>query len=111
MPLERRLWDARKLELMPISARDDSDDSPAPAARTRGRGTPEVKPSGVQHIEEESIQNFIESDEGTLRGDWRHDKSVTSAYWDPAGRRIVSTCYDDKLRSKFMCFQWYVANV
>ncbi|KAF9464748.1 WD40 repeat-like protein [Collybia nuda] len=33
-----------------------------------------------------------------LRAEWRHDKSVSSAYWDPRGRGIVSTSYDDTLR-------------
>lgn len=34
----------------------------------------------------------------TLRADCKHDKAVTSASWDPRGRSIVSTCYDDALR-------------
>lgn len=33
-----------------------------------------------------------------LRGEWRHGKSVSAAYWDPRGRSIVSTSYDDTLR-------------
>ncbi len=40
----------------------------------------------------------------TLRAECKHDKSVTSAYWDPRGRSIVSTCYDDALRSMFGFF-------
>ncbi|KAG9313337.1 WD40-repeat-containing domain protein [Chiua virens] len=46
------------------------------------------------------IQNFIETKHGSgsLRGENAHGKSVTSAYWDPRGRSIVSTCYDDTLR-------------
>ncbi|KAF9075245.1 WD40-repeat-containing domain protein [Rhodocollybia butyracea] len=35
---------------------------------------------------------------GLLRGEWRHNKSVSSAYWDPRGRSIVSTSYDDAIR-------------
>ena len=34
---------------------------------------------------------------------WEHGKSVSSAYWDPRGRSIVSTSYDDKLRSESVC--------
>ena len=34
----------------------------------------------------------------TLRAEWAHKKSVSSAYWDPRGRSIVSTSYDDKIR-------------
>ena len=48
-----------------------------------------------------SIDEFRASKAGTatLRAEWKHDKSVTSAYWDPRGRSIVSTSYDDTLRS------------
>lgn len=47
-----------------------------------------------------AISEFLESKQGKscLRGEWRHDKSVSSAYWDPRGRAIVSTSYDDNLR-------------
>jgi len=34
----------------------------------------------------------------TLRGTWMHGFSVSSAYWDPSGTRILSTCYDDHIR-------------
>jgi len=33
-----------------------------------------------------------------LRAEWTHTKSVSSAYWDPRGRSIVSTSYDDTIR-------------
>jgi len=33
-----------------------------------------------------------------LRAEWAHKKSVSSAYWDPRGRSIVSTSYDDTVR-------------
>lgn len=36
-----------------------------------------------------------------MRGEWRHGKSVTAGYWDPHGRRIVSTSYDDTIKSTF----------
>jgi len=35
---------------------------------------------------------------GTLRGEYEHEKSASSAFWDPRGRQIVSTSYDDTLR-------------
>ena len=37
-------------------------------------------------------------DNGTLRGEYEHEKSASSAFWDPRGRQIVSTSYDDTLR-------------
>ncbi|KAG5462778.1 MAG: WD40-repeat-containing domain protein [Olpidium bornovanus] len=30
--------------------------------------------------------------------EWKHDLSVTAAYWSPSNNRVVSTSYDDKLR-------------
>ena len=49
------------------------------------------------------INEYIESPKGKscLRAEWRHGKSVSAAYWDPRGRSIVSTSYDDLLRSSF----------
>ncbi|KAH9934672.1 WD40-repeat-containing domain protein [Fomitopsis serialis] len=49
-------------------------------------------------------QNIIEEylgspkGKGCLRADWQHGKSVSSAYWDPSGKSVLSTCYDDLLR-------------
>ena len=50
----------------------------------------------------ETVEKFLnsESGKGCLRGEWKHDKSVSSAYWDPRGRGIVSTSYDDNIRCK-----------
>ncbi|KAL4253869.1 WD repeat-containing DNA damage-binding protein [Abortiporus biennis] len=51
-------------------------------------------------FDSEVIEGFISSKQGKtcLRGNWQHGKSVSSAYWDPRGRGIVSTCYDDSIR-------------
>ncbi|CDZ97239.1 WD40 protein [Phaffia rhodozyma] len=35
---------------------------------------------------------------GLMRGLWRHGKSCSSAYWDPSGRRLLTTSYDDHIR-------------
>ena len=50
------------------------------------------------------VDNFVESakGKGTLRGEHEHQKSASSAFWDPHGRRIVSTSYDDTLRRTFV---------
>lgn len=42
------------------------------------------------------------SGKGLLRSEFPHYKSVSSAYWDPRGRQIVSTSYDDTLRRKLI---------
>jgi hypothetical protein len=76
------------LRKAPISTPDDNDS-------TTGGGQWEY-----EEIDYDSFQSFIDSADGpvTIRGDWKHTKAVTSSFWDPSGRRIVSTCYDDKLR-------------
>ncbi|KAF7795619.1 hypothetical protein EIP86_006784 [Pleurotus ostreatoroseus] len=73
-----KVWDVRKLEKIAVP-----DDKPAPI-----------------EITGEDIEAYMETKEGKscMRGEWRHDKSVSSAYWDPHGRRIVSTSYDDTIR-------------
>jgi hypothetical protein len=56
---------------------------------------------GVLELELEDVDKLSQSKDGpaTLRAEWKHGKSVTAAYWDPRGRSIVSTSYDDALRS------------
>ncbi len=51
-------------------------------------------------FDKESVEKFLDTKQGhgVLRGEWRHDKSVSSAYWDPRGKSIVSTSYDDAIR-------------
>lgn len=76
--LAYRVWDARKLQKISVP-----DDKPPP-----------IEISG------EDMEAFLSTKTGKacMRGEWRHDKSVSSAYWDPHGRRIVSTSYDDTIR-------------
>ncbi|KAG7092509.1 hypothetical protein E1B28_008860 [Marasmius oreades] len=59
-----------------------------------------VSKSTPIEFDHETVHQFIDSPKGAgcLRAEWRHDKSVSSAYWDPRGRSIVSTSYDDALR-------------
>lgn len=46
------------------------------------------------------VKEFLDSSAGksTILGEFAHGHSASSAYWDPSGRRIVSTSYDDYLR-------------
>ena len=62
-------------------------------------------PEASGETDHDTIQSFLETKKGKglLRGQYPHDKSVSAAYWDPAGRRVLSTSYDDHLRSKFCC--------
>jgi len=57
--------------------------------------------SGVLELELEDVEK-LDKTKGcttTLRAKWKHEKSVTAAYWDPRGRSIVSTSYNNVLRS------------
>lgn len=62
-----------------------------------------MKSGDKTEFDSEVVQAFAESKTGAgaFRGEWRHGKSASSAYWDPRGRRIVSTSYDDLLRGVF----------
>ncbi|EJD02328.1 WD40 repeat-like protein [Fomitiporia mediterranea MF3/22] len=73
------IWDARKLGDMPLNLLSKADYPPA--------------------YEPEQLEKYKQSKgKDMLLGEWRHNKSVSAAYWDPRGRSIVSTCYDDNLR-------------
>ncbi|KIK18943.1 hypothetical protein PISMIDRAFT_169387 [Pisolithus microcarpus 441] len=74
-----RLWDSRKLQTLTL-------------------GTESTGP--VDHdYDHETIQTFMGSTQGRglMRAEFQHGKSATSAQWDPRGRSIVSTSYDDSV--------------
>ncbi|EIN07316.1 WD40 repeat-like protein [Punctularia strigosozonata HHB-11173 SS5] len=118
-----KIWDVRKLAGIAVASLDDQGSSlptPPPTSPTRGSSpahpitdstgtelqlsvysqSPELGIAETQEFDLEAIGEYIasKSGKGTLKGEWTHHKSVSSAYWDPAGRRIVSTSYDDTLR-------------
>ncbi|EAU88489.1 hypothetical protein CC1G_04195 [Coprinopsis cinerea okayama7 len=78
-----KVWDVRKLN----TALEDFTDS-------------EPQDSTIIDVNLEVITEFAQSDKGKgcLRAEWQHDKSATAAFWDPRGRQLVSTSYDDTLR-------------
>ena len=78
--------------------------TPPPSSPIRARGNVISSP---MEIDSDTLTNFLESKQGkgTLMADWGHNKSVSSAYWDPSGQRIVSTSYDDTIRCKFTYIQ------
>ena len=51
-------------------------------------------------VDSETIDKLLATKKGqsTVRAGWSHGKSVSAAYWDPRGRSIVSTSYDDTIR-------------
>lgn len=97
-----RIWDLRMLRN--ISRNLDDEDAPitpppsSPGAPEDGNNS--VGTDETLVFDSATVSEYTQSKrgEGCLRGEWRHDKSVSSAYWDPRGRSIVSTSYDDTLR-------------
>ncbi|KAG8853385.1 hypothetical protein FRB96_008175 [Tulasnella sp. 330] len=94
-----KLWDARKLSSLPISL---SSASPSPKSRKSKKEKPEEDLPAMNETEYEEISKYLESKRGPglLRAEHPHKLSVSSAFWDPSGRRIVSTSYDDTLRER-----------
>lgn len=85
-----RMWDSRYLKKVDVTAeKPDEGDDQGPESTW------------------EDVQNYLGSEDGSkcMWGEWRHRQSVSSAFWDINGRRIVSTSYDDTIRStSSVCF-------
>ncbi|TFK76374.1 WD40 repeat-like protein [Pluteus cervinus] len=88
-----QIWDTRKLSNIPVNLLEITP-ATAPGAGTDVPGIPFEEASGA------SMAEFLETPDGkaSVVAEWTHDKSVSSAYWDPRGRSVVSTSYDDSLR-------------
>lgn len=95
-----RIWDARKLQNLSI-------ESTAAASMTPPTSSPDVPSSGHSlsplQFDTSRIQKYLASKKGKtcLRAEWRHGKSVSAAFWDPRGRSIVSTSYDNTLKREY----------
>lgn len=119
-----RIWDTRHLtSMVPRAAETLAPPTPSPSrpkravngikkeheAEQAATGDPtagesdtaahlDTQPESV--IPYEKVQRVLDSTKGKglLRSSWKHGKSCSAAYWDPWGRRILTTSYDDKLR-------------
>lgn len=92
-----RIWDTRHLrKLNPKAA-----ETIPPPEREDG-AAPYVDTHCESSIPYERVQSYMDSKsgKGLLRGSFQHGKSCSAAYWDPFGRRILTTSYDDKLRGE-----------
>ncbi|OCH95046.1 WD40 repeat-like protein [Obba rivulosa] len=80
-----RIWDARRLENIAVQS--------APSSSRHDRDQP-------FEFENSVVEEYIASPKGkaVMRAEWKHNKSVSSAYWDARGRSVVSTSYDDNIR-------------
>ncbi|WVO12493.1 hypothetical protein L204_100093 [Cryptococcus depauperatus] len=88
-----RIWDTRYLLSIAINFLP----TPPPTA-TDGFDLPETNPT--HETDYDAIVKYLGSAKGRglMRAKWQHGKSCSSAYWDPWGRRILTTSYDDNLR-------------
>jgi len=87
-----RIWDLRKLQTL-------ADQLFKPARPRRGQAE---EPTLVE-CDYNAVTDFNKSKKGLglLRGGWLHDKSCSSAYWDPRGEQIVSTSLDNTVRCEY----------
>lgn len=100
-----RIWDTRKLQNLAVSTLSIGPPTPPPSSPARSNSSNAddyFVPIHLENIDFNVVQNFTTSvkGRGSMLADWPHKKSVSSAYWDPRGRNVVSTCYDDALRSE-----------
>lgn len=102
-----RVWDTRMLETLSGRSRRSAPSSPGPStprspSKRQARSATVFAQPTAQPTEVDSgaIEKLVATKRGesTVRARWAHGKSVSSAYWDPRGRSIVSTSYDDTIR-------------
>ncbi|KAJ3520849.1 hypothetical protein NMY22_g12562 [Coprinellus aureogranulatus] len=83
-----KVWDVRKLKAMPEKLGGASS-------------VPDGADASVTvDFHSETVQEYLQTKKGRggFRAEFLHGKSATAAYWDPRGRQILSTSYDDTLR-------------
>ncbi|WOO80271.1 DNA damage-binding protein CMR1 [Vanrija pseudolonga] len=92
-----RVWDVRHFsKLNPLAAEKLSPPAPPEGEDVK----PRIDTYPTSSIENERVQKYLQTPKGKglQRAAYQHGKSCSAAYWDPWGRRIVTTSYDDKLR-------------
>lgn len=94
-----RIWDTRHFSH--LNPRSTEVHSPPPTTKNEDGKPPRIDTYPSSTIESEKVNNYRSSSKGKglQRASYQHGKSCSSAYWDPWGRRILTTSYDDKLRS------------
>ncbi|OXH27256.1 WD repeat-containing protein [Cryptococcus neoformans] len=93
-----RIWDTR--HLFSISSHPVPVALPAtPTATEQGETAPHNTHPTLES-DYNTLTSYLASPQGKgpMRAKWQHGKSCSSAYWDPWGRRILTTSYDDHLR-------------
>ncbi|WVR00348.1 hypothetical protein IAU59_007491 [Kwoniella sp. CBS 9459] len=99
-----RIWDVRHLSSIPADSNSSHMPTPPPSAKLERGSDADTSRYPDSHItgetEYEKVAKYMSTSKGKglLRASWQHGKSCSAAYWDPWGRRVLSTSYDDKLR-------------
>lgn len=95
-----RIWDTRHFSHL----NPRSTEVLTPAAKTEDGKPPRIDTYPSSSIGNEKVGNYLSSakGKGLHRASFQHGKSCSAAYWDPWGRRILTTSYDDKLRSRWL---------
>ncbi|CAK9780454.1 unnamed protein product [Cutaneotrichosporon oleaginosum] len=88
-----RIWDVRHLGRITPKAAESLE---PPADRPEDA----LDTFPTSSIPVERVESYMQGTKGKglLRASYEHGKSCSAAYWDPTGRRILTTSYDDKLR-------------
>ncbi|KAI8998489.1 WD40 repeat-like protein [Trametes punicea] len=97
---ELKIWDARMLETLSSRSLRSAPNSPSSSSRSTSMARDGSAATLRHEVDYEAVQRLLATKKGqsTIRASWLHNKSVSAAYWDPRGRSIVSTSYDDTLR-------------
>lgn len=94
-----RIWDTRHFSH--LNPRSTEILTPPPSAKREEGEPPRIDTYPSSSIGSDKVGNYMSSNKGKglHRASYQHGKSCSAAYWDPWGRRILTTSYDDKLRS------------
>lgn len=99
-----RIWDTRHLLSMSPKASENIISSPPETlvkSETNSEWLNTYLSSSIP-VDRVAAQMTSKTGKGLHRAAWQHGKSCSAAYWDPWGRRVLSTSYDDKLRSEYI---------
>lgn len=99
-----RIWDTRHLfsissNLVPSAAAIEEEEEGTSTLSGQSSSLPhDTHPT--RESDYSTVTSYLASPrgKGLMRAKWQHGKSCSSAYWDPWGRRILTTSYDDHLR-------------
>lgn len=94
-----RIWDTRHFSH--LNPRATEVLTPPPTAKSENGESSRINTFPTSSIGSEKVNSYLSSSKGKglLRASYQHGKSCSAAYWDPWGRRILTTSYDDNLRS------------